>query len=152
MYYIWNRCSWIFLQWCMGKNCCSGFFFQIAPSSVFHNGTDTVYTVGSTPHSYQWDFWKFSLLLLLQFQYHGIIQMQVEDDTSPSRKGRKANIQVVSRGAQQHRSHPHRNILKPQKAGVAKGHVSTSGFSSPSNSISSAFRNAESFCFACISI
>lgn len=34
-------------------NCCSGFFFQIAPSSVFHNGTDTVYTVGSTPHSYQ---------------------------------------------------------------------------------------------------
>lgn len=72
---------------------------SIAPSSVFHNGTDTVYT------------------------YHGIIQMQVEDDTSPSRKGRKANIQVVSRGAQQHRSHPHRNILKPQKAGVAKGHT-----------------------------
>ncbi|CAI5682307.1 unnamed protein product [Oreochromis niloticus] len=77
---------------------------SIAPSSVFHNGTDTVYT------------------------YHGIIQMQVEDDTSPSRKGRKANIQVVSRGAHQRRSegsksHPHRNILKPQKAGVATEHT-----------------------------
>lgn len=49
---------------------------SIAPSSVFHNGTDTVYT------------------------YHGIMQMQVEDDSAPSRKGRKASIQVVSRGAQ----------------------------------------------------
>lgn len=53
---------------------------SIAPSSVFHNGTDTVYT------------------------YHGIMQMQVEDDSAPSRKGRKASIQVVSRGAQQQAS------------------------------------------------
>ncbi|XP_041821251.1 FRAS1-related extracellular matrix protein 1a [Chelmon rostratus] len=53
---------------------------SIAPSSVFHNGTDIVYT------------------------YHGIMQMRVEDDTSPSRKGRKANIRVVSRGAQQQAS------------------------------------------------
>ncbi|XP_030018419.1 FRAS1-related extracellular matrix protein 1a isoform X2 [Sphaeramia orbicularis] len=49
---------------------------SIRPSSVFHNGSDTVYT------------------------YHGIMQMQVEDDTSPTRKGRKANVRVVSRGAQ----------------------------------------------------
>uniref|UniRef100_A0A8D3B9R2 FRAS1-related extracellular matrix protein 1 n=1 Tax=Scophthalmus maximus TaxID=52904 RepID=A0A8D3B9R2_SCOMX len=52
----------------------------IAPSSVFHNGTDIVYS------------------------YHGIMQMQVEDETSPSIKGRKANIRVVSRGAQQQAS------------------------------------------------
>lgn len=50
---------------------------SIRPSSVFYNGTDTVYT------------------------YHGIMQMRVEDDSSPSRKGRRANIQVLSRGAQQ---------------------------------------------------
>ncbi|XP_030579126.1 FRAS1-related extracellular matrix protein 1a isoform X2 [Archocentrus centrarchus] len=77
---------------------------SIAPSSVFHNGTDTVYT------------------------YHGIMQMQVEDDTSPSRMGRKANIRVVSRGAQQRqsvvsKSHLQRDILKPQKTGVAEGHT-----------------------------
>ncbi|XP_014880247.1 FRAS1-related extracellular matrix protein 1-like isoform X2 [Poecilia latipinna] len=48
----------------------------IAPSSVFHNGTDVVYT------------------------YHGIMQMQVEDEMSPSRKSRKANIRVVSREPQ----------------------------------------------------
>lgn len=29
------------------------------------------------------------------------MQMRVEDDSSPSRKGRRANIQVLSRGAQQ---------------------------------------------------
>uniref|UniRef100_A0A3B3D2I5 Fras1 related extracellular matrix 1a n=1 Tax=Oryzias melastigma TaxID=30732 RepID=A0A3B3D2I5_ORYME len=34
-------------------------------------------------------------------QYHGMVQMQVEDETSPSRRGRKAHIQVVSRGEQQ---------------------------------------------------
>uniref|UniRef100_A0A667YH99 FRAS1-related extracellular matrix protein 1 n=1 Tax=Myripristis murdjan TaxID=586833 RepID=A0A667YH99_9TELE len=49
---------------------------SIPPSSVLHNGTDTIYT------------------------YHGIMHMQVEDDTSPSRKGRKANVRVLSRGAQ----------------------------------------------------
>lgn len=59
--------------------------------------------------------------------------MQVEDDTSPSRKGRKANIRVVSRGAQQQaspvlsksKSDPPRKISKPQKTAPAKGHVST---------------------------
>ncbi|RVE60115.1 hypothetical protein OJAV_G00177700 [Oryzias javanicus] len=50
---------------------------SIGPSSVFHNGTDVIYT------------------------YHGMVQMQVEDETSPSRRGRKAHIQVVSRGGQQ---------------------------------------------------
>ncbi|XP_033962126.1 FRAS1-related extracellular matrix protein 1a [Pseudochaenichthys georgianus] len=72
---------------------------SITPSSVFHNGTDTVYT------------------------YHGIMQMQVEDDTTPSRKGRTANIRVVSRGAQQQgpavftksKSDPQTKISTPQK-------------------------------------
>ncbi|XP_037613686.1 FRAS1-related extracellular matrix protein 1a isoform X1 [Sebastes umbrosus] len=80
---------------------------SIAPSSVFHNGTDIVYT------------------------YHGIMQMQVEDDTSPSRKGRKANIRVVNRGAQQQgsaaftksKSDHQRKISKPQKTAPAKGHA-----------------------------
>ncbi|XP_075943318.1 FRAS1-related extracellular matrix protein 1a [Anarhichas minor] len=80
---------------------------SIAPSSVFHNGTDIIYT------------------------YHGIMQIQVEDDTSPSRKGRKANVRVVSRGAQQQvpavltesKSEPHRKILKPQETALAKGHA-----------------------------
>ncbi|CAL8241709.1 unnamed protein product [Merluccius merluccius] len=49
----------------------------IKPSSVFHNGTDVVYT------------------------YHGIMSVQVEDEASPSRKGRKASVRVVSRGPQQ---------------------------------------------------
>uniref|UniRef100_A0A3Q3X746 FRAS1-related extracellular matrix protein 1 n=1 Tax=Mola mola TaxID=94237 RepID=A0A3Q3X746_MOLML len=53
---------------------------SVAPSSVLYNGTDIVYT------------------------YHGTMQMQVEDDTSPSKKGRKAHIRVVSRGAQQQAS------------------------------------------------
>ncbi|CAB1345182.1 unnamed protein product [Coregonus sp. 'balchen'] len=50
----------------------------IPPSSVHRNGTDTVFT------------------------YHGIMSVRLEDDKSPSRKGRKANIQVTSRGQQQH--------------------------------------------------
>ncbi|XP_044197505.1 FRAS1-related extracellular matrix protein 1a [Thunnus albacares] len=80
---------------------------SIAPSSVFHNGTDIVYT------------------------YHGIMQMQVEDDTSLSRKGRKANIRVVSRGAQLQASAvltkskpgPQRKLPNPGKSGLVKGHV-----------------------------
>ncbi|XP_069576815.1 FRAS1-related extracellular matrix protein 1-like isoform X3 [Brachyistius frenatus] len=80
---------------------------SIAPSSVFQNGTDIIYT------------------------YHGIMRMQVEDDTSPSRKDRKANIRVVSWGAQQQatgvhtklKSEPQRKISKPQKTRLAKGHV-----------------------------
>ncbi|KAM9400758.1 FRAS1-related extracellular matrix protein 1a isoform 1-T2 [Salvelinus alpinus] len=50
----------------------------IPPSSVHRNGTDTVFT------------------------YHGIMSVRLEDDKSPSRKGRKANIQVTSRERQQH--------------------------------------------------
>ncbi|XP_027143924.1 FRAS1-related extracellular matrix protein 1a isoform X2 [Larimichthys crocea] len=80
---------------------------SIAPSSVFHNGTDIVYT------------------------YHGIMQMQVEDDTSPSRKGRKANIRVVSRGAQRQASAAFTKtktdvqprISKPKTTGLGKGHA-----------------------------
>ncbi|CAL8326972.1 unnamed protein product [Lota lota] len=45
----------------------------IKPSSVFHNGTDVVYT------------------------YHGVMSVQVEDEASLSRKGRKASVRVVSR-------------------------------------------------------
>ncbi|XP_035004073.2 FRAS1-related extracellular matrix protein 1a [Hippoglossus stenolepis] len=85
---------------------------SIAPSSVFHNGTEIVYT------------------------YHGIMQVQVEDDTSPSRKGRKANIRVVSRGAQQHVSaalteskhDPRRKISERQKTELVKGHASADNF------------------------
>ncbi|XP_034470970.1 FRAS1-related extracellular matrix protein 1a isoform X2 [Hippoglossus hippoglossus] len=85
---------------------------SIAPSSVFHNGTEIVYT------------------------YHGIMQVQVEDDTSPSRKGRKANIRVVSRGAQQHASaalteskhDPRRKISERQKTELVKGHASADNF------------------------
>ncbi|XP_068443909.1 FRAS1-related extracellular matrix protein 1a isoform X1 [Clinocottus analis] len=80
---------------------------SIAPSTVFHNGTDIVYT------------------------YHGITQMQVKDDTYPSRKSRKANIRVVNRGAQtqvpavltESKSEPHRKISKPQKTALAKEHA-----------------------------
>ncbi|XP_062240330.1 FRAS1-related extracellular matrix protein 1a [Platichthys flesus] len=85
---------------------------SIAPSSVFHNGTEIVYT------------------------YHGIMQVQVEDDTSPSRKGRKANIRVVSRGTQQHaaaaltesKHGPQRKISEHQKTELVKGHASTDNF------------------------
>lgn len=59
------------------------------------------------------------------------MQMQVEDDTSPSRKGRKANIRVVSRGAQLQASAvltkskpgPQRKLPNPGKSGLVKGHV-----------------------------
>ncbi|XP_026182676.1 FRAS1-related extracellular matrix protein 1a isoform X2 [Mastacembelus armatus] len=76
---------------------------SIAPSSVFYNGTDIVYT------------------------YHGIMQLKVEDDTFPASKGSKANIRVVSRGAQHQAStmqklNPQRNVLKAQKRGLTTGH------------------------------
>ncbi|KAJ8385248.1 hypothetical protein AAFF_G00191250 [Aldrovandia affinis] len=48
----------------------------VRPSSVHKNGSDLVFT------------------------YHGIMSMRVEDDTSPSRKGRKAKVLVTSRGQQ----------------------------------------------------
>ncbi|KAG7461901.1 hypothetical protein MATL_G00196120 [Megalops atlanticus] len=48
----------------------------VLPSSVHRNGSDMVFT------------------------YHGIMSMRVEDDTSPSRKGRKAKVLVTSRGQQ----------------------------------------------------
>lgn len=86
---------------------------SIAPSSVFHNGTDLVYT------------------------YHGIMQMQVEDDTSSSRKSRKAKIRVVSRGPQHQPPGPvtegkassPREELEPFKKGRVGGHATadTSG-------------------------
>lgn len=62
---------------------------------------------------------KFAFLHL---QYHGIMQLQVEDDTSPSRKGRKANIHVVSRGVEQRapRSKNREKTLKPGGRGGTK--------------------------------
>ncbi|KAM9425545.1 FRAS1-related extracellular matrix protein 1a [Pholidichthys leucotaenia] len=80
---------------------------SVAPSSVFHNGTDIVYT------------------------YHGIMQMQVEDDTSQSRRSRKANVRVVSRGSQQLKSvvptrlesGPQRKISKLEKPGLGGEHT-----------------------------
>lgn len=59
--------------------------------------------------------------------------MQVQDDTSPSRKGRKANIRVVSRGAQQYasavitKSEPHRKISKPQITAPVKVSTNVTG-------------------------
>ncbi|XP_072314872.1 FRAS1-related extracellular matrix protein 1a [Eucyclogobius newberryi] len=63
---------------------------SIAPSSVFHNGTDTVYT------------------------YHGVMTMQVEDDSAPSRKGRKASVQVLNQGP------PQQSLTKKSKNGAQK--------------------------------
>ncbi|KAL6118931.1 frem1 [Pungitius sinensis] len=89
---------------------------SIPPSSVFHNETDIVYT------------------------YNGIMQMQVEDNTSPLRKERKANIRVVSRGAQQQgpavltksKSGHHRNIsTNPEKIALAKGHAEANSIPKP---------------------
>lgn len=48
----------------------------VQPSSVHKNGSDLVFT------------------------YHGIMSMQVEDDSAPTRKGRKAKVLVTSRGQQ----------------------------------------------------
>lgn len=110
------------------------FIFQIAPSSVFHNGTSIVYTVRSSRHPML--TWlkllrlpKCSLSWLLYLQYHGITQMKVEDDTSPSRKGRKANIRVVSRGAQQQapavKSEPRKKLSTSRRTGPAQENVRT---------------------------
>lgn len=62
---------------------------------------------------------KFAFLHL---QYHGIMQLQVEDDTSPSRKGRKANIHVVGRGVEQRAPAPktREKMLKPEGRGGPK--------------------------------
>lgn len=52
------------------------------------------------------------------------MQLQVEDDTSPSRKGRKANIHVVSRGVEQRAPAPtsknREKMLKPGGRGGTK--------------------------------
>uniref|UniRef100_A0A3Q3B9I0 FRAS1-related extracellular matrix protein 1 n=1 Tax=Kryptolebias marmoratus TaxID=37003 RepID=A0A3Q3B9I0_KRYMA len=64
--------------------------------------------------------------------YHGITQVQVEDDTFPFKKNRKANIRVVSRGPQlQHppgvppgkMADPPLKVPKLQRNGLAKEHV-----------------------------
>lgn len=77
--------------------------------------------------------------------------MQVEDDTSPSRKGRKANIRVVSRGAQQQasavitksKSEPLRKISKSQRTRLAEENVS-SDVTRPLLYIESAMHSSES--------
>uniref|UniRef100_A0A665UUC3 FRAS1-related extracellular matrix protein 1 n=1 Tax=Echeneis naucrates TaxID=173247 RepID=A0A665UUC3_ECHNA len=69
----------------------------IEPSSVLHNRSDIIYT------------------------YHGIMQVQVEDGTSPSRKIRKANIRVATRGGQQGASAVHTESRRdPQRTGLDK--------------------------------
>ncbi|XP_038124382.1 FRAS1-related extracellular matrix protein 1a isoform X2 [Cyprinodon tularosa] len=79
---------------------------SISPSTVFHNGTDVVYT------------------------YHGIMQMRVEDDAS-SRMSRRANIRVVSRGSQPQRPGLTTDADSPRegriqvKMGQARGNAST---------------------------
>lgn len=55
------------------------------------------------------------------------MQMQVVDDTSPARKGRKANIRVISKGAQQQAAAMlNKSKLDSQRtmSGLPKGHVS----------------------------
>ncbi|PWA22149.1 hypothetical protein CCH79_00019973 [Gambusia affinis] len=85
---------------------------SIAPSSIFHNETDVIYT------------------------YHGIMQMLVHDDTSPSRKSRKANVRVVSREPQHQvpgllteaKSNTPKDELKAQMKGRAGGHMCPQGW------------------------
>lgn len=52
------------------------------------------------------------------------MQLQVEDDTSPSRKGRKANIHVVGRGVEQRapapKSKDREKTSKPEGRGSTK--------------------------------
>lgn len=48
------------------------------------------------------------------------MQLQVEDDTSPSRKGRKANIHVVSRGVEQRAPRSKNREKKPGGRGGTK--------------------------------
>ncbi|XP_046904856.1 FRAS1-related extracellular matrix protein 1a isoform X3 [Hypomesus transpacificus] len=88
----------------------------IRPSSVHRNGTDTVYT------------------------YHGIMSLQVEDETSPSRKGQKVNVQVTSRGQQQpqqavpnsnHAPVPQIKVISHGKSAQPTGKKSPRGSSSP---------------------
>uniref|UniRef100_A0AAV2KQ14 FRAS1-related extracellular matrix protein 1 n=1 Tax=Knipowitschia caucasica TaxID=637954 RepID=A0AAV2KQ14_KNICA len=70
---------------------------SIAPSSVFHNGTDTVFT------------------------YHGIMTMRVEDDSAPSRKGRKANVQVLNqRPKQQAQTKTSKTSVQRKSSGQVK--------------------------------
>ncbi|XP_027893144.1 FRAS1-related extracellular matrix protein 1a isoform X3 [Xiphophorus couchianus] len=85
---------------------------SIAPSLVFHNETDVIYT------------------------YHGIMQKLVHDDTSPSRKSRKANIRVVSREPQHQvpglltvaKSNTPKDELKAQMKGQAGEHMCPQGW------------------------
>lgn len=74
---------------------------SIAPATVFHNGTDTIYT------------------------YHGLTQMTVEDDSSAFRRSRKAKIHVTGRGGSEEASvatkpkiHPGRKTSRPPDTGL----------------------------------
>lgn len=127
------------------KNCCSVSFFRLHLHQFFTMGQTsfTRYTAVVTHVTFLIIIMMIIIYFtskqvknifnsLVSFQYHGIMQMQVEDDTSPSRKGRKANIRVVNRGAQQQvsgvltgsKSDHQRKTSKPQKSSRSKGHVS----------------------------
>ncbi|CAL8384770.1 unnamed protein product [Arctogadus glacialis] len=82
----------------------------VKPSSVFHNGTDVVYT------------------------YHGVMSVQVEDEASPSRKGRKASVRVVSR---QPPPPPPQQQMKQRQREVASAVLNTAKLS-PHRKVSSA--------------
>ncbi|KAL2079429.1 hypothetical protein ACEWY4_025173 [Coilia grayii] len=75
---------------------------KIPPSSRHRNGSEVVYT------------------------YHGIVSMRVEDDSAPSPAGRRASVQVTSRG-QQHASpayspsSPSHSITNPSHSNPTKG-------------------------------
>lgn len=98
--------------------------WQVSPSSVFHNGTDIVFTVSRRHQRTTLIFGftgGFNMSKFLHLKYHGIVQMQVEDDTSPSQKGRRANIHVVGSRVGGPASAFHRKTLSP---GSTKGGAS----------------------------
>ena len=69
-------------------------------------------------------------------QYHGVMSVQVEDEASPSRKGRKASVRVVSR-QQQPPPPPPQQQMKQRQREVASAVLNTAKLS-PHRKVSSA--------------
>lgn len=90
---------------------------------MFDNGTDVVFTVRP---QHPWTSWTTHPNPNPLLQYHGIMQMKVEDGTSPSRSGRKASVHVAGWGAEHRRASVEVN-LRPSLCGealfVVKAHV-----------------------------
>ncbi|XP_034021139.1 FRAS1-related extracellular matrix protein 1a isoform X2 [Thalassophryne amazonica] len=69
----------------------------VTPVSILRNGTDVVY------------------------MYHSVTHMRVEDDTSPSRKSRKAKVHMVSRGTKPKSKDPIQSRAEPDRGHVPFG-------------------------------